>query len=174
MGTCREIDPMLRPKSLIGDESTLVQVMAWCRQATSHYLSQFWSRSVLPYNINRPQWFKANRGHSSPVLCVGIFYFLNTSSKLLCTHWFLPVTKQVFVCCFKIKIKFSSRGNTKIIQIFNTFEIRASYHRLNHNNVCMNLVYIKNLCYEVFSWITMQMAFWILIPWEVFIIHMLK
>ena len=28
------------------DKSTLVQVMAWCRQASSHYLSQCWPRSV--------------------------------------------------------------------------------------------------------------------------------
>ena len=30
------------------DQSTLVQVMAWCRQATSHYLSQCWPRSLSP------------------------------------------------------------------------------------------------------------------------------
>ena len=30
---------------------TLVQVMAWCRQATSHYLSQCWQRSLLPYDV---------------------------------------------------------------------------------------------------------------------------
>ena len=28
------------------DQSTLVQVMAWCRQGTSHYLSQYWPRSL--------------------------------------------------------------------------------------------------------------------------------
>ena len=28
------------------DQSTLVQVMVWCRQATSHYLSQCWPRSM--------------------------------------------------------------------------------------------------------------------------------
>ena len=28
------------PQDLTDDKSTLVQVMAWCRQATSHYLSQ--------------------------------------------------------------------------------------------------------------------------------------
>ena len=28
------------------DQSTLVQVMAWCRQATSHYLSHCWPRSL--------------------------------------------------------------------------------------------------------------------------------
>ena len=38
------------------DLSTLVQVMAWCRQATSHYLSQCWPRSMSPNGITRPQW----------------------------------------------------------------------------------------------------------------------
>ena len=33
--------------------STLVQVMAWCRQATSHYLSQCWPRSLSPYDVTR-------------------------------------------------------------------------------------------------------------------------
>ena len=37
---------------LTDDRSTLVQVMAWCRQATSHYLSPCWTRS-------RPQWVKS-------------------------------------------------------------------------------------------------------------------
>ena len=41
----------------------LVQVMAWCRQATSHYLSQCWPRSlsygVTSHNgVTRPQWVK--------------------------------------------------------------------------------------------------------------------
>ena len=37
------------------NKSTLVQVMAWCRQATSHYLSQCWPSSMLPYGVTRPQ-----------------------------------------------------------------------------------------------------------------------
>ena len=40
----------------IDDQSTLVQVMAWCRQATSHYLSQCGPRSLSPYGVIRPQW----------------------------------------------------------------------------------------------------------------------
>ena len=44
------------PKYLTGHWSTLVQVMAWCRQATSHYLRQCWPRSLSPYDITRPQW----------------------------------------------------------------------------------------------------------------------
>ena len=38
------------------DQSTLVQVLAWCRQATSHYLNQCWPRSVSPHGVTRPQW----------------------------------------------------------------------------------------------------------------------
>ena len=38
------------------DQSTLLQVMAWCHQAASHYLSQCWSGSLLPNGITRPQW----------------------------------------------------------------------------------------------------------------------
>ena len=41
---------------LIDDKSTLVQVMVWCCQATSHYLSQCWPRSMSPYGVTRPQW----------------------------------------------------------------------------------------------------------------------
>ena len=42
------------PIDLTDDKSTLVQVMAWCRQATSHYLSQCWPSSMTPYGVTRP------------------------------------------------------------------------------------------------------------------------
>ena len=41
--------------NLTDRKSTLVQVMAWCRQAPSHYLNQCWQRST-PYGEKRPQW----------------------------------------------------------------------------------------------------------------------
>ena len=41
---------------LTDDQSTLVQVMAWCRQANTHYLSQCWPRSLSAYSVIRPQW----------------------------------------------------------------------------------------------------------------------
>ena len=44
------------PQDVTDDKSTLVQVMAWCRQATSHYLNQCWPRSPTPYGVTRPQW----------------------------------------------------------------------------------------------------------------------
>ena len=47
------------PENPTNEKSTLVQIMARCCQATSHYLNQCWSRSALPYGITgvtRPQW----------------------------------------------------------------------------------------------------------------------
>ena len=34
-------------------KSTLVQVLAWSHQASNHYLSQYWPRSMSPYGITR-------------------------------------------------------------------------------------------------------------------------
>ena len=36
------------PQNLTNEKSTLIQVMAWCRQAASQYLSQLWHRSLSP------------------------------------------------------------------------------------------------------------------------------
>ena len=43
-------------QDLIDDKSILVQVMAWCRQAISHYLSQCWLKSLWPYGITKLYW----------------------------------------------------------------------------------------------------------------------
>ena len=40
LDTCCEIALKWMLQNLTNEKSTLVQVMAWCRQATSHYLSQ--------------------------------------------------------------------------------------------------------------------------------------
>ena len=65
------------------DQSTLIQVMAWCRQATSHCLSQCWPRSLLPYGVTRPQWFNSwhhTQCHEQTWLklhhCISILYHL--------------------------------------------------------------------------------------------------
>ena len=38
------------------DMYTLVLVMAWCHQATSHYLNQCWPTFTPPYAFTSPQW----------------------------------------------------------------------------------------------------------------------
>ena len=42
-------------KDLSDNESTLVQVMDWCHQATSHYLSQSWPSCMSPHIVTKPQ-----------------------------------------------------------------------------------------------------------------------
>ena len=57
-GISYEIALRWMPLDLTDDKSTLVQVMAWCCQASSHYLSQYWPRSMSPNGVTRPQWVK--------------------------------------------------------------------------------------------------------------------
>ena len=59
--------------------------MAWCRQATSHYLSQSWPRFMLPYDITRPQWVK-NHQHDKEfltLLMMEMEYFSKLTSPFL-------------------------------------------------------------------------------------------
>ena len=65
------------PQNLADNKSTLVQVMAWCRQATSHYLNQCWPRSAMPYGVTWPQWVNAA---SDP-------YFYDTKYLSLTCFW---------------------------------------------------------------------------------------
>ena len=47
-GISCEIAVIWMSLDFIDDHSALTQVMAWCRQAPSHYLSQCWPRSLSP------------------------------------------------------------------------------------------------------------------------------
>ena len=60
-GVSCEIALWWMPLDLADDESTLVQEMAWCRQATSHYLNQCWHRSMSPYGDIRPWWVNTRK-----------------------------------------------------------------------------------------------------------------
>ena len=71
----------LMPEKLTDDKSTLVQVMAWCRQATSHYLSQCWPSSMSPYGVTRAQWVNQNR-HFQSGKCIW-----NVICKMVAIRW---------------------------------------------------------------------------------------
>ena len=66
------------------DQSTLVQVMAWCRQATSHYLSQCWPRSLLPYGVSRPQWLNSLFPRDVAGSDTGLILGLRTANERRC------------------------------------------------------------------------------------------
>ena len=52
----------------INDETTFMQAMVWHHQATSHNLSQCWSRSVSIYSVIRPHWVNPML-RSCPIFC---------------------------------------------------------------------------------------------------------
>ena len=60
LGACWEIALRWLPQNL-SNVVNMVQVMAWCHQATSHYLNQCWPRYLTSYGITRPQWVKHSK-----------------------------------------------------------------------------------------------------------------
>ena len=81
--------------------------MAWCRQATSLYLSQCWPRSMSPNGITRPQWVK-------PVICPSQTPSrdapqMEVSASLKC-RWVSPHLKNV-LASFDLEDKLSHYEN---------------------------------------------------------------
>ena len=68
------------------DQSTLVQVMAWCRQATSHYLGQCWPRSLMPYGVTRPQFAK-KKTHSNSISQRCVYPHCERTCRTLVELW---------------------------------------------------------------------------------------
>ena len=56
MNTSCEISLKWTIQNTIDDISQLAQVLAWCRQVSSHYLSQHWHGPMSPYAVTKPQW----------------------------------------------------------------------------------------------------------------------
>ena len=84
----------------------LVQVMAWCRQAQSHYLSQWWPRSMSPNGVIRPQLVNSLR----LVITFGINeqngeYYAGNIFKRILSH-------EKFNILIQISLKFVPEGPT--------------------------------------------------------------
>ena len=91
-GISYEIALRWMPLDLTDDKSTLGQVMAWCRQATSHYLSQCWPRSMSPNGITRPQWVKVIMTHENYNLNIHNSYLQN----IAVTNWiYFPTSSYI-------------------------------------------------------------------------------
>ena len=45
------------PLNLTNDKWALFQAVAWCRQATSHFMNQCWPKSMSPYGVTKPRWY---------------------------------------------------------------------------------------------------------------------
>ena len=87
-GSCisGDIAPIWISLDFTYDQATLVQVMAWCRQATNHYLSQCWPRSLSPYGVTRPQsdWTQRPLGD---VLIMMILKYISATDIWIISCW---------------------------------------------------------------------------------------
>ena len=83
---------------LTDDKSTLVQVMAWCRQATSHYLNQWWPRSLSPYGVTRPQWVEELERQRHPSDLVQA-YHKKFQSSMKRASWHCASSHQISKFC---------------------------------------------------------------------------
>ena len=93
---------MWMPQNSIDDKSTLVQVMAWCLMAPSHYLNQCWPSSLLSYGITKGQWV-------NPLI---LFVF-----DLSLSHWVLTVSGTKWTLNFSIIVKYlASEKKKKILK----------------------------------------------------------
>ena len=77
---------------LTDHQSTLVQVMAWCRQATSHYLSQCWPRSLLP--LSETVDIGVHVVHIRQNFLSSAFLILTTKKILF--KWFMSLVQLCF------------------------------------------------------------------------------
>ena len=75
------------------DKYILIQVMVWCHQATSHYLSQYWPSSMSSYVITRPKWIDT----LGPKL--NGRYFAEKNLKCIFFSWKLLNLKVI--CCLE-------------------------------------------------------------------------
>ena len=92
-GISYEIALRWMPLDLTDDKSTLIQVMAWCRQATSHYLSQCWPRSMSPNGVTRPQWVKCisfKKDFDILISKQGTKHTQASDAELWCFLWSVP------------------------------------------------------------------------------------
>ena len=91
-------------KQQFHEKSTLVQVMAWCGQAARQYLSQYWPRYLLTYEI---WWHQATNLSFPemiyhPILFSASSYFHTILSSFLGTsQW----TEHILLLCLHITYK---------------------------------------------------------------------
>ena len=138
---------------LTDGKSILVHVMVWCRQATNHYLSQCWSRSLSPYGVTR---------HS------GLKCHLNTASLcrlvINCLWTLTPICKPLSYVCSAQAFSYEQLpGMNSINQVprCSCFFLIAAKHggliivMLTHwpLGVMVEILDITNSLYRIVAWV---------------------
>ena len=135
-------------QDLTDGKSTLVQVMAWCRQATCHYLNQCWPRSPTPYGVTRPQrvnqqWLMSGVYSEG---CCHIFVTGGTCwhvNNFFC-HW---TPNDTAVCSTKFQIDWVIEIGVMHGRDLNLGWCNSPTGRLDRSNICVSInVNTMNTC----------------------------
>ena len=95
-GISYEIALRWMPLDLTDGKSTLAQVMACCRTALSHYLSQCWPSSLLPYGVTRPQWVNSLRPRQN-----GCHFPANIFKCIFFNNSLVPSRRQAIIWTYE-------------------------------------------------------------------------
>ena len=87
------------------DQSTLIQVMSWCRQATSNYLSQCWPIFLSPYGVTRPQGVLTGKKMERQTDIAAPWY-ISSNNRTIKTSFLYNMTSDfiqhsLFIVCYK-------------------------------------------------------------------------
>ena len=169
-GICCEIALIWMSLDFTDDLSILVQVMAWCRQATSHYLSKCWRRFLLPSGVTRPQW--VNWSSYADVLPELVGPSRRPSQTWLtswCTlqpgPWGLPL-KTYKIGGLQMDIKLDSSTQTKVmhtksksvneqmsqIVYYHVRLIWSKYNKIYTNNFLRIAKVLMTECVHILNW----------------------
>ena len=118
--------------------------MAWCRQATSHYLSQCWPRSMSPNGVTRPQWVNSMR-HSD--------VYLHQQSK--------PLLVQIMACCL-----FSAKPLSEPMLVILIWPIGINFTEILIKIQCFHSrKWIRQCCLHSGPFVSISMR-WYIIIWQ--------
>ena len=128
------------PQDLTDDKSTLVQVMAWCRQATSQYLGQCWLSFLSPYGVARPQWVNRN---GKEMYKMDIFHFDDVRQELFFQYiheWNICDECSIFLSFFNLFM--ATTGGVWIIPYFQIWGLCTACwaHFMCHHKLWPTLV----------------------------------
>ena len=139
------------PMDLTDDKSRLVQVMAWCPQATSHYLSQCWPSSMSPYGITRPEWVNINiltYGYRNSVRWSNDNLILLNANRGMAKSLWLPLST------FQSLI---NNCNTKLYIMLGTHQVSVNSVRVTISHKVNNLQHTGmkvNCVIMIFLWMS--------------------
>ena len=106
------LDNALRwvPQYITDDKPTLAQVWAWCHQATSHYLNQWWPSSLTYIGGIRGRWAKKRRHSQGHCVSFGAIIIYRDETFFKMVHHLMVNRYCKCKCAFNLVDSFTSNS----------------------------------------------------------------